>query len=187
MPAPPAGCQGTCFEIFKLQLSPCTMLCLMSVSLYSHYLTSLSKRPWHASTLVPSATCEEAAALCVQVLFVGGAGEACSGSSTPASNTSYLIDVTPGADHSLVTEHMAFPRVVSTRSCSHPLISMSPPHTCSMHIWCGMKACSWVMKGHAHFKIAVNNPREQKIKTYLFPCVFAIEATVIADIIDPAK
>ncbi|KAL0022532.1 hypothetical protein WJX79_009245 [Trebouxia sp. C0005] len=47
-----------------------------------------------------------------QVLFVGGAGEACSGSSTPASNTSYLIDVTPGADHSLVTEHMAFPRVM---------------------------------------------------------------------------
>jgi len=98
--------------------------------MHSRYLMCLSKGPCHASTMVPSATCDAAVAQRLQVLFAGGAGEACSGSSTPASNTSYLIDVTPGADHSLVTEQIAFPRVVSTRSQSDALITMQPFALC---------------------------------------------------------
>ena len=48
----------------------------------------------------------------LQVIFARGAGEFCSNDQTPASNNSYLIDVTPGANHSIVTENLAFPRVV---------------------------------------------------------------------------
>lgn len=48
----------------------------------------------------------------MQVLLAGAAGENCSASGTPASSKSYLVDVTPGADHDIVEEDMAFPRVV---------------------------------------------------------------------------
>ena len=48
----------------------------------------------------------------MQVLLAGGAGEVCSGVNTPASNKSYLVNVTPGANHSIVEEDMAFPRLV---------------------------------------------------------------------------
>nr|QOL01228.1 putative extracellular protein TR9_036 [Trebouxia lynnae] len=47
-----------------------------------------------------------------RVLFAGGAGEFCSGSNTSASQSSYLVNLTPGASHDLVTETMAFPRVM---------------------------------------------------------------------------
>ena len=33
---------------------------------------------------------------------------------TPAGSTSWLLDVTPGANHSLVEEELAYPRVVTT-------------------------------------------------------------------------
>lgn len=33
---------------------------------------------------------------------------------TPAGSTSWLLDVTPGANHSLVEEALAYPRVVIT-------------------------------------------------------------------------
>ena len=49
----------------------------------------------------------------MQVLFAGGAGEPCSGSKTPASNSSYLVNLAPGANHDLVTEEMGFARIVS--------------------------------------------------------------------------
>ena len=38
---------------------------------------------------------------------------------TPASNSSYLIDVTPGADHNITTETMGAARVVSP-TCTGP-------------------------------------------------------------------
>ena len=48
----------------------------------------------------------------MQVLFAGGTGEFCSNSNTSASSSSYLVNLTPGASHDLITEEMAFPRVV---------------------------------------------------------------------------
>lgn len=32
---------------------------------------------------------------------------------TPAGSTSWLLDLTPGANHSLVEEELAYPRVVT--------------------------------------------------------------------------
>ncbi len=51
--------------------------------------------------------------LIVQVLIAGGSAEHCAQYSTPASNLSYLVDVSPGASHTPVMETMNFPRVVS--------------------------------------------------------------------------
>ena len=38
----------------------------------------------------------------------------CAQAMSKASSTSYLVDVTPGANHSVVTEQMAEPRIVSS-------------------------------------------------------------------------
>lgn len=67
----------------------------------------------------------------MQVLFAGGAGEYCSGSMTPASTSSYLVNLTPGANHSITTETMAFPRVVSptvTPKCPYVTPLTESPH-----------------------------------------------------------
>lgn len=48
----------------------------------------------------------------VQILIAGGTSEYCSNIKSPANNQSYLIDVTPGANHDLVTEDLHFPRVM---------------------------------------------------------------------------
>lgn len=53
----------------------------------------------------------------LQVLIAGGGGVPCPNAMTPASRTSYLIDVTPGADHSIRKEIMACRRVVRLLSC----------------------------------------------------------------------
>ena len=45
--------------------------------------------------------------------MAGGVGEYCSNPSTPAGETSFLVDVTPGANHTVQEEALAFPRVVS--------------------------------------------------------------------------
>lgn len=55
-----------------------------------------------------------------QVLIAGGGGLPCSGAMTPASRSSYLINVTHGADHSITEELMRYRRVVSHR-ISEPL------------------------------------------------------------------
>ena len=54
----------------------------------------------------------------LQAFLAGGAGEFCSNQQTTASSSSYLIDVTPGADHSLRMEQLAFPRIVSNSAAS---------------------------------------------------------------------
>lgn len=48
--------------------------------------------------------------------MAGGVSEYCASAMTPAGDTSFLIDVTPGANHSIVEEMLDYPRVV--RSCS---------------------------------------------------------------------
>ena len=53
----------------------------------------------------------------VQVVIAGGSAEHCAQYSTPASNLSYLVDVSPGANHTPVMETMNFPRVVSAVAC----------------------------------------------------------------------
>ncbi|KAL0048241.1 hypothetical protein WJX82_010870 [Trebouxia sp. C0006] len=47
-----------------------------------------------------------------QVLVAGGSSEYCANSMTPAGSTSWLLDVTPGANHSLVVEELTYPRVM---------------------------------------------------------------------------
>ena len=47
-----------------------------------------------------------------QVLLAGGSSEYCASAMSPAAAVSYLVDVTPGANHSIVQEDTAFPRVV---------------------------------------------------------------------------
>ncbi|KAA6418817.1 MAG: hypothetical protein FRX49_11174 [Trebouxia sp. A1-2] len=47
-----------------------------------------------------------------QVLVAGGSSEYCANSMTPAGSTSWLLDLTPGANHSLVEEELAYPRVM---------------------------------------------------------------------------
>ncbi|KAL3145060.1 hypothetical protein ABBQ32_003546 [Trebouxia sp. C0010 RCD-2024] len=47
-----------------------------------------------------------------QVIIIGGSSEFCATSMTPASQSSYLVDVTPGTNHSLVEEIMTFPRMM---------------------------------------------------------------------------
>ena len=54
-----------------------------------------------------------------QVLMAGGVSEYCASAMTPAGDTSFLIDVTPGANHSIVEEMLDYPRVV--RFCSRQL------------------------------------------------------------------
>ncbi len=53
----------------------------------------------------------------VQVVIAGGSAEHCTQYDTPASNLSYLVDVSPGANHTPVMESMNFPRVVSAVAC----------------------------------------------------------------------
>ena len=48
-----------------------------------------------------------------QMLIAGGSGEYCANALTPAGNKSWYFDVTPGANHSLHEEKLAFPRIVS--------------------------------------------------------------------------
>ncbi len=45
--------------------------------------------------------------------MAGGSSEYCVAAMSPAGTESFLVDVTPGDNHSLVTEQLAFPRVVS--------------------------------------------------------------------------
>ena len=56
-----------------------------------------------------------AAASAAQVLLAGGSGEYCSNSMTPAGQTSFLIDVSPGADHTIQEETLAF-----SQDCAYP-------------------------------------------------------------------
>ena len=57
---------------------------------------------------------EDAQPVCIlQVLVAGGSSEYCANSMTPAGSKSWLLDVTPGANHSLVVEELAYPRVVT--------------------------------------------------------------------------
>ena len=71
----------------------------------------------------------------MQVLFAGGAGEPCSGSKTPASNSSYLVNLAPGANHDLVTEEMGFARIVSTLFVSLVSITNASCGCPSKHIF----------------------------------------------------
>jgi len=48
-----------------------------------------------------------------QVLLAGGSSDYCAAAMSPAGTESFLVDVTPGDSHSLITEQLAFPRVVS--------------------------------------------------------------------------
>ncbi|KAL0036357.1 hypothetical protein WJX77_003871 [Trebouxia sp. C0004] len=47
-----------------------------------------------------------------QVMIAGGSSEYCATAMSPASSMSLYVDVTPGANHSVVQEQMAFPRVM---------------------------------------------------------------------------
>ena len=60
-------------------------------------------------TLCSALTCFSAI---LQVLIAGGSSEHCAQYSSPASNLSYLVDASPGANHIAVQETMHFPRVV---------------------------------------------------------------------------
>ncbi|DBB11708.1 TPA: hypothetical protein ACH3X3_005878 [Trebouxia sp. C0006] len=48
----------------------------------------------------------------VRILVAGGTSEYCANTKSPANNQSYLIDVSPGANHSIVTENLAYPRIM---------------------------------------------------------------------------
>lgn len=47
-----------------------------------------------------------------QVVIAGGSAQYCAQYDTPASNQSFLVDVTPGANHAPIQEAMNFPRVM---------------------------------------------------------------------------
>ena len=49
---------------------------------------------------------------CAQVLAAGGSSQYCATAMTPGSTTSFLVDVTPGANHTIVQEQAHIPRVV---------------------------------------------------------------------------
>lgn len=53
----------------------------------------------------------------VQVLMAGGSSEYCAAAMSPAGTQSFLVDVTPGANHSVVLEDLAQPRVVLLNHC----------------------------------------------------------------------
>ena len=55
----------------------------------------------------------------VQVLIAGGSSQWCAQYDTPASNESYLVDVTPGANHTPALENMTYRRVVSFLTIVH--------------------------------------------------------------------
>ena len=55
----------------------------------------------------------------MQVLLAGGSSEYCANAHTPAGETSWLVDVTPGADHKLQKETLAFPRIVRSQHLSY--------------------------------------------------------------------
>lgn len=49
----------------------------------------------------------------VQAMVAGGPGLYCANAMTPAGSKSWLFDLSPGADHSLIEEDLAFSRTVS--------------------------------------------------------------------------
>ena len=58
----------------------------------------------------------------LQFVIAGSSSEFCANAKSPAGQQSWLFDVTPGADHSLITEQMNFPRIVSSlqpATCRH--------------------------------------------------------------------
>lgn len=96
-------------------LTPC-LLCVLAVArgLTDALLRPCTSRSSRASSRqhwIHVYACAQGGAA-VQVLLAGAAGEVCSGVSTPDSNKSYLVNFTPEANHSIVEEEMAFPRVV---------------------------------------------------------------------------
>ena len=50
----------------------------------------------------------------MQAMVAGGSGDYCSSATTPAGNKSWIFDLSPGANHSLIEEELNFPRVVRT-------------------------------------------------------------------------
>ena len=81
----------------------------------------------------------------VQVLIAGGSAERCAQYDTPATNKSYLVDVSPGADHTAVQETMHFPRVVRAVDCLHPCYtSVDCPRPCYTTVWHSMHRNVWV-------------------------------------------
>lgn len=58
---------------------------------------------------------------CVQVLVAGASSEYCVNGKSPAGKNSWIFDVSPGANHSLIEEEMAFGRVVSRAACTNLL------------------------------------------------------------------
>ena len=54
-------------------------------------------------------------ALFLQALVAGGSDEYCANAMSAGGSKSWLFDVSPGADHSLLEETLSFPRVVGTR------------------------------------------------------------------------
>ena len=80
---------------------------------------------------------QSSALVCMQVLFAGGAGEPCSGSKTPASSSSYLINLAPGASHALVNETLAFPRVVRPQANHWKLCQLKYVSCTTLVLQCG--------------------------------------------------
>lgn len=78
--------------------------------------------------LVVACASHQQACFVVQVLIAGGSAQNCAQYDTPASNQSYLVDVTPGADHTPIQEAMTYPRVVSVKCAYIP----SPAGKCNM-------------------------------------------------------
>ena len=65
-------------------------------------------------------------------MIAGGSSEYCATAMSPASSTSLYVDVTPGANHSVVQEQMAFPRVVSA---PHNLFHDTHEHCYDLFSW----------------------------------------------------
>ena len=69
-----------------------------------------STSPFHASVRMTKHHCV------AQILTAGGSAEYCATATTPGGTTSYLVDVTPGANHSIIEEKASVPRVASFSS-----------------------------------------------------------------------
>ena len=65
-------------------------------------------------------------AVTMQVLLAGGSSEYCANAYTPAGQTSWLVNLTPEADHKLKEEKLAYPRIVRTQHspCSKMALNM---------------------------------------------------------------
>ena len=59
----------------------------------------------------------------MQAFIAGGSSEYCANAMTPAGAKSWLFDVSPGGNHSLVEEDLSFPRIVSSHLLLRDLIS----------------------------------------------------------------